>query len=129
MSDKFVPKLVHAIDWAGKISGLVLVIGFVLWQVGAFPFIGKIVEGEFRKQDLLEQVENNTRFRQCWPTGECEGITGLPVDKNQNASIRNIKEAFDKVYDYVREDCEKNLRTEKLESCENLYLELKVYVE
>ena len=130
MSEKFIPKLVHAIDWAGKISGLTLVIGFVLWQTGALPFIGKIVESEFRKQDLIEQVSENSEFRKCWPVGKCDGIQGLPVDSNQNASIINLAEAVETLNEYVRDNCQTDRdKGDDRYDCTKLFLSLNIYVE
>ena len=129
MTDKFIPKLINAIDWAGKISGWTLVIGFTLWKVGAFPFIGDMVEKEFREQDLFEQVSKNTVFRECWPVGKCDDIVGLPVDGNQNASIVNLAEAYLIISDYVKENCQVDIvNGDDRYDCKRLSLPLKIYV-
>ena len=63
-------------------------------------------ESRIRASQVAEDAAKGAAFAECWPLGNCEGFTQLPIDDDQNRRLERIEKEIYNHHLFDREHCQ-----------------------
>lgn len=113
---KVKPKMT-ALGIGGAGAGVIVLVLILAQMSGGIKLLGDWTEKyrQSAKDELAheqahkiasEGVEKALEFVDCWPIGTCDGIRQLPVDDDQNESIKKLESRADSVEAFAKEHCQ-----------------------